>query len=60
VYEKGEKQEIVCTNGNQIPVSKVAYDMAGRVIAETNALNVVMSYAYAFDGSGQSVKTKGS
>lgn len=36
---------------------QASYDTAGRLINETNALSGVTSYAQAFDGSGQTVKT---
>ena len=36
---------------------QASYDTAGRLTGETNALNGVTSYAFAFDGSGQTVKT---
>ena len=45
------------TNGNQIVLNKSLYDLAGRLIAETNAMSVVTTYGYTTDGSAQSVKT---
>ena len=43
--------------GGQIVQSQQAYDLAGRVVYETNALNGVTSHLYGFDGSGQLIKT---
>jgi RHS repeat-associated protein len=45
----------VGTNGSQIVQQQMAYDVAGRVRSETNALGGVITHTNYFDGSGQMV-----
>src|SRR6266511_1078910 len=45
------------SDNSQITLRQAAYDVAGRLVLETNALNGVTSYTNIFDGSGQTVKT---
>jgi YD repeat-containing protein len=45
------------TNATQMLQHGYAYDLAGRLIAETNGVGVVTTYSYGFDGSGQTLKT---
>jgi YD repeat-containing protein len=45
------------TDASQVVLNKSLYDMAGRLIAETNALGVITTNIYSFDGQGQAVKT---
>ncbi len=45
------------TDGTTTSRTSTAYDSAGRVIFETNALNQVTSYSYAFDSSQHLVTT---
>ena len=41
------------TDSSQITMSQAAYDTAGQVVTETNALNGVTSHAWGFDGNGR-------
>ncbi|MBI3418204.1 MAG: hypothetical protein HY043_23180 [Verrucomicrobia bacterium] len=45
------------TDATQVTLKQSAYDMAGRLIAETNAVGVVTTYSETIDGTGQTVKT---
>src|SRR5262245_22094375 len=40
-----------------VTLNKSAYDMAGRLVAETNGVGVVTTYGFTTDGSGQTIKT---
>ncbi len=46
----------VGTNGSQIIQQQMAYDVAGRVLSETNALQGVTTHTNYFDGSGQLIR----
>ena len=45
------------TNGAAIVVARNTFDTLGRITSSTNAIGVVTTYGYAWDSSGQTVKT---
>src|SRR5207244_74961 len=47
----------IATNGSWNTLQQTAYDVAGRVTTQTNALNGVTALTNIFDASGQTVKT---
>jgi RHS repeat-associated protein len=47
----------VGSSGSAITLRQAAYDWAGQLTSEANALNGVTQYAQTTDGSGQTVKT---
>jgi RHS repeat-associated protein len=45
------------TSGSPIAIKQSAYDLAGRLIVETNAVGVVTTYSEVSDGTGQTIRT---
>jgi RHS repeat-associated protein len=45
------------TNGSSTTLSSSGYDLASRLIAQTNAAGVITLYTNVFDTSGQSIRT---